>query len=154
MCSSDLILGSGTQYHQLKTTVLAPAQLTLSASKSVSSWMFVCLGGGPGGAQKAEGTEKGNAGISPGPRSGRENEKWADGPKWAMWEAWATGKMWAQCGLAKTPISWSALEMNPMPGHLFEGNPVDEGTKRRGLTPSCIVGKARSRIESDMTERC
>ena len=25
----------------------------------------------------------------------------------------------------------------------FEGNPVDEGTKRRGLTPSCIVGKAR-----------
>ena len=28
-----------------------------------------------------------------------------------------------------TPISWSALEMNPMPGHLFEGNPVGEGTK-------------------------
>ena len=24
-----------------------------------------------------------------------------------------------------------------------EGNPVDEGTKRRGLTPSCIVAKAR-----------
>ena len=23
-------------------------------------------------------------------------------------------------------------EMNPMPGHLFEGNPVGEGTKRRG----------------------
>ena len=22
--------------------------------------------------------------------------------------------------------------MNPMPGHLFEGNPVGEGTKRRG----------------------
>lgn len=60
------------------------------------------LGGGPGGAQKAEGTEKGNAGISPGPRSGRENEKWADGPKRATWEGWATGKMWAQCGQAKT----------------------------------------------------
>ena len=43
----------------------------------------------------------------------------------------------------KTPISVSALDKNPMLGHLFEGNPVDEGTKRRGLTPSCIVGKAR-----------
>ena len=31
-----------------------------------------------------------------------------------------------------TPISRSALEMNPMPGHLFEGNTVGEGTKRRG----------------------
>ena len=31
-----------------------------------------------------------------------------------------------------TPISRSALEMNPMPGHLFEGNPVGEGTTRRG----------------------
>ena len=29
-------------------------------------------------------------------------------------------------------ISWSALDKNPMPGHLFEGNPVDEGTTRRG----------------------
>ena len=29
----------------------------------------------------------------------------------------------------KTPISRSALEMNLMPGHLFEGNPVGEGTK-------------------------
>ena len=28
-----------------------------------------------------------------------------------------------------TPISRSALEMNLMPGHLFEGNPVGEGTK-------------------------
>ena len=26
-----------------------------------------------------------------------------------------------------TPISRSALEMNPMLGHLFEGNPVGEG---------------------------
>ena len=31
-----------------------------------------------------------------------------------------------------TPISRSALEMNPIPGHLFEGNPVGEDTKRRG----------------------
>ena len=31
-----------------------------------------------------------------------------------------------------TPISRSALEKNPMPGHLFEGNPVAEGTTRRG----------------------
>ena len=30
-----------------------------------------------------------------------------------------------------TPISRPTLEKNPMPGHLFEGNPVDEGTKRR-----------------------
>ena len=32
----------------------------------------------------------------------------------------------------KTPISRSALEKNPMPGHLLEGKPVDEGTTRRG----------------------
>ena len=29
-----------------------------------------------------------------------------------------------------TPISRSALHKNPMPRHLFEGNPVDEGTTR------------------------
>ena len=39
-----------------------------------------------------------------------------------------------------TPISRSALEMNPMPGHLFEGNPVGEGTKRRGTdTPMHLL---------------
>ena len=32
----------------------------------------------------------------------------------------------------KTPISRSTLEKNPMPAHLFEGKPVDEGTRRRG----------------------
>ena len=32
----------------------------------------------------------------------------------------------------KTPISLSALEKNPRPGHLFEGNPVGEGTTGRG----------------------
>ena len=31
-----------------------------------------------------------------------------------------------------TPISRSTLEKNPMPGHLFEGNPVGEGTTGRG----------------------
>ena len=31
-----------------------------------------------------------------------------------------------------TPISPSALDKNPMPGHLFKGNPVGEGTTRRG----------------------
>ena len=30
-----------------------------------------------------------------------------------------------------TSISRSTLEKNPLHGHLFEGNPVDEGTKRR-----------------------
>ena len=29
------------------------------------------------------------------------------------------------------PIPRSALEKDPRPGHLFEGNPVDEGTTRR-----------------------
>ena len=39
-----------------------------------------------------------------------------------------------------TPISRSALEMNPMPGHLFEGNAVGEGTKRRGTdTPMHLL---------------
>ena len=32
----------------------------------------------------------------------------------------------------KTPISRSAIDKILMPGHLFEGNPVDEGTTRRG----------------------
>ena len=31
----------------------------------------------------------------------------------------------------KIPISQSTLEKNPMPGHLFKGNPVDEGTTGR-----------------------
>ena len=31
-----------------------------------------------------------------------------------------------------TPISQSALDKNPMPRHLFEGNPVGEVTIRRG----------------------
>ena len=35
----------------------------------------------------------------------------------------------------KTPISCSAIDKNPMSGYLFEGNPVDEGTTRRGTDP-------------------
>ena len=32
----------------------------------------------------------------------------------------------------KTPIARPAVDKNPMPGHPLEGNPVDEGTTRRG----------------------
>ena len=35
-------------------------------------------------------------------------------------------------GCRKTPIPRSALDKNPMPGHLFKDNPVEEGTTRRG----------------------
>ena len=71
-----------------------------------------------------------------------------------------------------------ALDKNPMPGHLFEGNPVGEGTKRRGTdtpmhlletpagstpTPVLLPGKSHGwrslvgcrlwgRTESDTTE--
>ena len=41
----------------------------------------------------------------------------------------------------KNPISWSALDKNSMPGHLNEGNPVDEGTHEGAWTPTCIVQK-------------
>ena len=34
--------------------------------------------------------------------------------------------------MPKDPDSQVHLEKDPMPGHLFEGNPVDEGTTRRG----------------------
>ena len=33
---------------------------------------------------------------------------------------------------SNVPISRYALDKNPMPGHLFEGNPVDEDTTQRG----------------------
>ena len=32
----------------------------------------------------------------------------------------------------RTKMSWSALDKNPMPGHLFECRPVDEVTTRKG----------------------
>ena len=41
----------------------------------------------------------------------------------------------------KTPISRSALDKNPMPGHLFECKPVHEVTTRRGTDITCIVQK-------------
>jgi len=48
-----------------------------------------------------------------------------------------------------TPISRSALEMNPMPGHLFEGNPVGEGTRRRGTdTPMHLLETPASSTHS------
>ena len=34
--------------------------------------------------------------------------------------------------LVRSPIVRSTLDKNPMPGHHFEGNPVDESTSRRG----------------------
>ena len=41
----------------------------------------------------------------------------------------------------KTPIVRSALHKNPMPGHHFEGNPVDEGTTEGLLKLPCIIQK-------------
>ena len=56
-----------------------------------------------------------------------------------------------------TPISRPTLEKNPMPGHLFEGNPVDEGTKRRVTdTPVHHLVKAAGstyRLTSGLTTR-
>ena len=40
----------------------------------------------------------------------------------------------------KTPMVWSNLDKNPMPGHHFEGNPVDEGT-----TEGLLNSRASSR---------
>ena len=39
------------------------------------------------------------------------------------------------------PIPRSALEKDPRPGPLFEGNPVGEGTTKGALPPPCIVRK-------------
>ena len=41
----------------------------------------------------------------------------------------------------KTPMVRSNLDKNPMPGHHFEGNPVDEGTTEGLLKLPCIVQK-------------
>ena len=40
----------------------------------------------------------------------------------------------------KTPISRFALDKIPMPGHLFEDNPFDEGTTRRGTVALGVLG--------------
>ena len=42
----------------------------------------------------------------------------------------------------KTPISVSTLDKNPMPGHLFECNIVDEVTTRRGT--DILIGNKRN----------
>ena len=48
-----------------------------------------------------------------------------------------------------TPISRSALHKNPMPRHLFEGNPVDESTSRRGTdTPMHCLEKTAGSTDS------
>ena len=51
----------------------------------------------------------------------------------------------------KTPISWSALDKNPMPAHHFEGNPVDESTSRRGTDTAvhCLEKTAGSTHRSE-----
>ena len=46
------------------------------------------------------------------------------------------------------PIPRSALEKDPRPGPLFEGNPVAEGTTRRGTaspSPALFLGRASLR---------
>ena len=51
-------------------------------------------------------------------------------------------------GSLGTLISQSALDKNPMPGHLFEGNPVSEGTTRRGTdTPVHRPGRRLDALE-------
>ena len=44
---------------------------------------------------------------------------------------------------SKTPISRSALEENTIPGHLFEGNLVDEGTTGRSTDAPVHLRKTR-----------
>ena len=47
----------------------------------------------------------------------------------------------------KTPISMSTLDKNPMPGHFFECNTVDEVTTRRGTDILiALTGKTRRSI--------
>ena len=40
-----------------------------------------------------------------------------------------------------------------MPGHLFEGNPVDEGTTKGALTPLCIVWKNPQVLQRGLAPR-
>ena len=51
----------------------------------------------------------------------------------------------------KTPISRSTLEKNPMPAHLVEGKPMDEGTTRRG-TDTRARGGFLPRHDEDLRE--
>ena len=43
--------------------------------------------------------------------------------------------------MRKDPISWSAINKNPMLVHFFECIPLDEGTTRRGPAHPCIFWK-------------
>ena len=60
-------------------------------------------------------------------------EEMATHPSILAWRLLWTGQEslegYSMEGHKEAPISRSALEMNPMPGHLFEGNPVGEDTK-------------------------
>ena len=52
-----------------------------------------------------------------------------------------------------TPISQSALDKNPMPGHLFEGNPVGEVTIRRG-TDTPVRRPEKPAVSTHSSTRC
>ena len=52
-----------------------------------------------------------------------------------------------------TPISQSALDKNPMPGHLFEGNPVGEVTIRRG-TDTPVRRPEKPAVSTHSLTRC
>ena len=52
-----------------------------------------------------------------------------------------------------TLISQSALDKNPMPGHLFEGNPVGEGTTRRG-TDTPVHRPGYPAVSTHSSTRC
>ena len=50
------------------------------------------------------------------------------------------------------PITRSALEENTMPGHLFEGNPVDEGTTGRSTDAPVHLGPTVYRMQENGEE--
>lgn len=68
--------------------------------------MFVHLGDGPGGAQKAEGTEEGNAGIFQGPGTGEGMRARQMGPnspcgKAGLWEKYGHHAAWLKHSFAQ-----------------------------------------------------
>ena len=50
----------------------------------------------------------------------------------AMWETWVQSLAWEDPLEEEMATHSSILAWETMPRHLFEGNPVDEGTTRRG----------------------
>ena len=80
------------------------------------------------------------------PFSPPDHDRRVDSPAWSGRVSGLPGAPQDEAGLTRkfetshlggatcraTPISRSALEKNLMPGHLFKGNPVVEGTTRRG----------------------